>query len=285
MPGSVLTQRVAVLGSGGYIGSTLVRELRRRGIESVATSRDSSNTKLCIDVLEPGMARKLQKLGVTTVVDCSGSVPATTRNHAQSSHVAGALNLTAQLAGSGIRLVHIATSLPQGTSDPKTQEYLRSKYVAESLVRDWLDSGEGIGTILRLDSIYGPRLPKGRFLSDCARAARSGEPFRLLQPSARRGFTHERDLVEALVRILNGDPRSVRSVVLQPSSMISMIDAMELVVAGVNRNKPSATTSLREGESNRVEHAFNFDEDIYQAQIPFHVGIRNALNQGLGLYT
>lgn len=282
MRGLALTQRVAILGSSGYIGSTLVRELRSRGIDTVATSRNSWNAKLRINVLEPGLAPKLKELGVTTVVDCSGSVPATTRNRAQSSHVAGTLNLTAQLGKSAIGLIHIATSLPQGTSDPKTQEYLRSKYMAESLVRDWLDSGRGNGTILKLDSIYGPRLPKGRFLCDCARAARSGESFRLLQPNARRGFTHERDLVEALVWILDGWPRNVRSVVLQPTSDISMMDAMEHVVAWVNQNRSRPTTSLWEVEGDRVDLEFNSDA-VFRARIPFHVGVQNALEEGLGL--
>lgn len=284
VPGSAQTHRVAVLGSSGYIGSTLVRGLRHQGIETFATSRSSRNPKLRINVLDSEIASRLKGLGATAVVDCSGSVPATRRRDAHSNHVAGTRNLTAQLSESGIDLVHIATALPHGTSDPETQEYLHNKLMAESLVRDWLDVGQGVGAILRLDSIYGPQLPRGRFLSDCARAARLGYSFRLTQPKARRGFTHERDLVAALTWILNrGRATNVTSVVVQPSSVVTMAEAMELVIAWVRQSRLLGSESLPELDNFRCCREPNAAEVIYQAQTPFDSGIRDALEQGLGL--
>lgn len=284
MPGSVMTQRVAILGSGGYIGSTLVRELRRQGIDTLATSRTSQREALRINVLDEGIGAKFKALGVTTVVDCSGSVPATTQSNRNSTHVDGALNLTAQLRGSGIRLIHIATSLPLGTSDGRTQIYLHDKRMSESIVREWLESSQGNGAILKLDSVYGYDLPQGRFLSDCAAAARAARSFPVRQPNASRGFTHERDLVDALAWLLDQDVVYRNLVCVKPLSFLTMREAAAKIFRQVPEIDRLRKICIGAGENPDERIDFDAQGTVFRAQTSFDVGIVDALSKGLGAH-
>jgi dTDP-4-dehydrorhamnose reductase len=204
-------RRVAVIGSGGQLGSDLVAELRRHETFEVIPL-----TRAQVDCTDAESVRKVVlQLRPPIVVNCAAFVRVDEcedqPQQAFAVNALGALHVARACAEAGSVCVYISTDYvfdghkagPYSESDSAypVNVYGASKLAGEILVRQtvspWL--------IVRAASLFGrtgARAKGGNFVDTILAKAKAGKPLRIVN-DVRMSPTYTRDAATALVRLVD----------------------------------------------------------------------------------
>jgi nucleoside-diphosphate-sugar epimerase len=221
--GTVSGERVLVTGGSGFIGSTLVEELVRRGadvtcvllppdpaahLEEVrqeiricrADLTDREAVREAVSAARPEVVFHLAAAGVTDVcVD-----PAT----AARVNVEGTLNLLSALQGNYRVFVNTGTCHEYGGNEPPFREdqdprpelpYAITKTAAWHFCNRYRRTVGWPIVTLRPFSVYGPRQAPNTFIPACIRAAQVGRDFDMTLGEQTRDCVYVDDIVEGFI--------------------------------------------------------------------------------------
>jgi dTDP-4-dehydrorhamnose reductase len=184
-----MARRAAVIGSGGQLGAELVRELRRRGYETVGWDRhqlditDSAQVERVVASSDPQIVFNAAAYNQVDVAE----------NEPQASYLVNGLavrNVALACRQLDTRLVHFSTDYvfdgtagrPYTESDPTHPlgAYGVSKLAGELYAQAYLDRP----LIVRTSGVFGPaglRTARGNFVEVMLRLARSSQPIRVVE--------------------------------------------------------------------------------------------------------
>jgi dTDP-4-dehydrorhamnose reductase len=184
-----MARKAAVIGSGGQLGMELVRELTRRGFETIGWDRtqlDITDNRRVESVLTPWDPEIVFNAAAYNQVDVAESEP-------QAAFLVNALavrNLALACRQLDARFVHFSTDYvydgaagrPYLESDPTHPlgAYGVSKLSGELYAQAYLDTP----LIVRTSGVFGPgglRTARGNFVEVMLRLARSGQPIRVVE--------------------------------------------------------------------------------------------------------
>ena len=184
-----MAQRAAVIGSAGQLGVELVRELNKRGYQTIGWDRDQldiTDNEQVERVVAPWDPQIVFNAAAYNQVDVAESEP-----HA--AFLVNALavrNLALACRALDALLVHFSTDYvfdgtagrPYAESDPTHPlgAYGVSKLAGEIYAQAYLDRP----LIVRTSGVFGPgglRTARGNFVEVMLRLARSGQPIRVVE--------------------------------------------------------------------------------------------------------
>ena len=186
--------QIVVLGSGGYLGSEVMRALRRQGVQAIgmralprgehpqATLGPGHSVVNCIGYYGPDVAR-LREANVEQA-----------RFTAEATREAGAalVHVSSSAVFDGIRRGQLAESTPPGATTP----YGRSKAEGEQAVLETHPHAR----VVRPSKLFGGHDPRGR-LSSLLRHVAAGRPLPVpQQPALYANFVWVRPAAAALAR-------------------------------------------------------------------------------------
>ena len=264
--------RVLVTGAAGFLGSALVRALRERGDDVVATDRVDG------DIADPAHVQRLFATRFDRVFHLAGIVSGA----AEADYDAGRrVNLDATLllleacraqarhGGLLVRFVHASsiavfgTPLParidDATAPAPTLSYGTMKRVAELLIDDLSRRGELDGRALRLPGVLvRPPIANGAlsaFNSDVVREPLAGRDYTCpVGPDATIWVASRRLTVANLLRLADIDagPLRAQRAVTAPALALSIAE----VVAALGRADPAAPARVRFRPDPAIEAQF-----------------------------
>ena len=195
--------RIVVTGASGFVGTALVRELQRRGIETIATVRHPP------DPLPVG----------TTVVQSSDDAPlgdvlvhlaeGRRMNAMDDASVQQLIRRCGRLLGKGYaRPVYASSALVYGDREthPRRPEeqpapespYARAKLACEEIVT------ERRGLVARLANVYGPGMARDNVVSDVLEQIPGDGPLTVRDPLPVRDFLWIEDAARGLADMAVG---------------------------------------------------------------------------------
>jgi len=219
----------AVTGAGGFIGSHVTDALNASGIAvrgflgpqspALYSGGPAMAFSSHADIVDSGALDELLE-GTHTVIHAAGpSSVAESFAHAGEYMRVHALGTTALLeacvrAGAR-RIVHISSAEVYGNQVPPvvsesaplnaTSPYGAAKIAAEQVVRAFAISGRVEAIVLRLFSVYGPRMSPHGVVSDVLRQASPRATIRVRDPRPVRDFCFVDDVAGAVVAACKAD--------------------------------------------------------------------------------
>jgi nucleoside-diphosphate-sugar epimerase len=261
---------IAVTGATGFIGKNLLPALEVAGFTVRALTRRERNprhpgvTWVRGDLASPESLTQLVD-GAQAVVHLAGAVRGSSQGDFEEINVEGAARLAEAVRDAGVaeRVLVVSTLAAR---EPELSWYSGSKRRGEERVRERLEGGPSVA-VFRPTAVYGPG---DREMRAVFRAMRLGLFPMLGGASARVSLIHVEDLVDAIVlwassaeplegtyELHDGTPggytwpriarttgevwgRRVRRIPV-PSGAVSVLSALNLVVARVIRRAPMLT--------------------------------------------
>lgn len=254
---SLRDERILVTGATGYIGRSLVKELRRGGAEVYALVRrrlprskiqallPSASGILYGDVSDYyEVASSLKQRGIGVVIHLAATVegPETqaSRRTYFRTNVDGTLNVCKASLASGVRrLIHLSTVavhgpgaagelIDEGCPYAPTTDYETSKAISDKLVLDFAKKGL-CTTVLRPTLVYGYSLsPLFKWLS---RYVRSHFVPVLGDGQTLKHFIHLNDLLECMLLAIDHGPSGKAYIVADQKP--STVDDLLLTIASI----------------------------------------------------
>jgi len=258
-----MIQRILVTGGAGFLGSHLCERLVTAGhdvicLDNFFTSQ-KSNVAHLLDAANFELIRHDITLPIYLEVDqiYNLACPAAPGHYqynpikTMKTSVLGMINMLGVAKRCGARLLQASTSEVYGDPDvhpqPETYRgnvnpigtracYDEGKRAAETLCMDYHRSNQVDVRIVRIFNTYGPRMHPydGRVVSNFIRQAIQGEPITLFgDGSQTRSFCYRDDLVEAIIRMMNGPEGFVGPVNIGNPGEFTIRKLAELVLAEV----------------------------------------------------
>jgi UDP-glucose 4-epimerase len=218
---------IAVTGSSGFIGATLVRRLATAGTTVHCLVRAESRAAPAVPGVErhvipastPDFAALLRRLAPSTVVNLAsyGVAPSETDPETMLDANLGALTrLLTACAGTGARVIHTGSCSEYARVEPPalmaedTPCHPSAPYGAAKLAAtEWgrtLAARVGVPFVtLRLFGVYGPGESPHRIIPALRAKLTRGEPVPLTHGRQVRDFTFVDDLCDAFLRALDAD--------------------------------------------------------------------------------
>jgi UDP-glucose 4-epimerase len=300
---------VAVTGSNGFIGATLVRKLATAGTsvhclvraESRAAPAISGVERHVIPASAPDFAALLRRLAPSTVVNLAsyGVAPSEADPETMLDANVGALTrLLAACAGTGARVIHTGScseyavaerpallreDAPCHPSAPYGAAKLAATEWGRTLAARW-----GVPFVtLRLFGVYGPGESPHRIIPALRAKLTRGEPVPLTHGRQVRDFTFVDDLCDAFLRALDADLPiggvfnvcsgvgvSIRDVCLSVCGLLGA--STELLQFGAMPLRPGEPEWMV-GDPTRFQSATG-----WKACTPLDVGVARTLASPLG---
>jgi nucleoside-diphosphate-sugar epimerase len=203
-------KRVAVTGSGGFIGTALLKILRSKNYAVDALSRADADLSKPI---QPTLFKNADVVvHLASKIDINGSlhnpVPVLQENFMSTMNVLEAIRL------SGAKPLFIMTSTDRVYGRAKKRNvseeerpfaleaYTASKIAAEALAELYGSLYEIPYIILRLDSVYGPGQPKSMFISDVIQKLLKNTEITTGPLSVKKNFVYVDDVCAAILAAL-----------------------------------------------------------------------------------
>jgi len=154
-----MSDKIVVLGGSGFIGSAIVKEVRKRGNHEVISVGFSRGGDLKADILDFSELERVCNLG-NIIINCTGQITNPIDLCLRQNSI-GILNLAKISNIYRKKILHLSTVSVYGTTGMATEEsnlnpetpYSTSKYFAEFLLRQNVDK-KMLG-IVRLSNVYG----------------------------------------------------------------------------------------------------------------------------------
>lgn len=258
-----MIQRILVTGGAGFLGSHLCERLVDDGhdvicLDNFFTSQ-KTNVSHLLDRSNFELIRHDVTLPIYLEVDqiYNLACPAAPGHYqynpikTMKTSVLGMINMLGVAKRCGARLLQASTSEVYGDPDvhpqPETYRgnvnpigtracYDEGKRAAETLCMDYHRSNNVDVRIVRIFNTYGPRMHPydGRVVSNFIRQAIQGEPITLFgDGSQTRSFCYRDDLVEAIIRMMNGPESFVGPVNIGNPGEFTIRELAELVLEQV----------------------------------------------------
>lgn len=206
--------QVLVLGSTGFIGSTVLKFLKSFPQQfSVTTSSLRGNADFNVDIRDRKSVRGLLSSQCFDVVlNASGRV----LHESESGigrlgnfdiNVTGVMNLIDAVEDMKRDckpfVIHLASALePRGKIDNAESRYAQEKQIATELFKRSFENKVLSGTCLRLHNVYGPGQPQGRFIANCMKVFLDGGCIELNYPNRIRDFVYVEDVAMSIVAMI-----------------------------------------------------------------------------------
>ncbi|MEX0824661.1 MAG: UDP-glucuronic acid decarboxylase family protein [Pirellulaceae bacterium] len=258
-----MIHRILVTGGAGFLGSHLCERLVHDGhdvicLDNFFTSQ-KANVSHLLDHANFELIRHDVTLPIYLEVDqvYNLACPAAPGHYqynpikTMKTSVLGMINMLGVAKRCGARLLQASTSEVYGDPDvhpqPETYRgnvnpigtracYDEGKRAAETLCMDYHRSNNVDVRIVRIFNTYGPRMHPydGRVVSNFIRQAIQGEPITLFgDGSQTRSFCYRDDLVEAIIRMMNGPESFVGPVNIGNPGEFTIRELAELVLEKV----------------------------------------------------
>lgn len=251
-----MIRRVLVTGAAGFVGSSLIEELRSDGYGVRAVVRDERSSV----AFPPGMEcvvadiRDKQKIvaaagGCDAVVHLAAKVHAIDERGAEDEYnainVEGTRHLLDAAMASGVTRVVFASSVKvfgeetQGYIDetipPRPQTpYGRSKWRAEQLVSEYAQRGGFTALSLRLPMVYGPT-KKGNLYRMIAAIDRGRFPP-MPQIASLRSMLHIRNCTRAILLSLKGGSSALPAYIVTDADAYSVTTIYNALRTGLGKS-------------------------------------------------
>ena len=192
--------RVLVFGAGGYLGRTLVANLRTHGVEVIAPPHTAAPVEN-----SSAIARVMREVNPDAVVNLAATRPQANEAEMMTTNAAGAANIAHAVAATGSHLLHVSTDCvldgmgaPYKSTAPRcpSNVYGRSKAAGEATVQTHAPGA----TIVRTSLIWDPQ-EIDRATKGFAERLHRGEPLRLFEDEIRCPLDRP-TLAEAIARLL-----------------------------------------------------------------------------------
>ena len=299
--------RVLVTGGAGFIGVNLIRRLLRDGVDVVILDDLSSGLASNIEDLSVDSrsgslvhAADVSKAaeGCTHVVHLGarGSVPRSLRNPIATHEVnaTGSLNVLEACKENGAHLVFSSSSSVFGASPvvPKREDvltapltpYAASKLAAEAYIQAYQHSYGVSALTLRFFNVYGPwQRPDHDYAAVIPKwiwkAMHREEIVINGDGSITRDFTHVDDVVEVIVRSVNGrieHPSPVNLAFGRPISLMEVVDELRDHFQGIT----TVFDSPRAGDIQHSENDPTLLNELFPGikPRPFHEGFASTVS-------
>lgn len=244
--------RVLLLGDRGFIGSALHRELQSRDHlvvtpDSIGAGDDISDIQICERLIVSSSADVVVNLVGRGATRGSASV-----SEMQRVNVVAAGNVATVIAGMSSKrphLVHCGSSLEPLHGSLPESAYAATKGQGSARVAHFLPSGPV--AFLRLGSVYGPGMPKGRLVSALVEDLSAGVPIHLDWPDRRRDFCFIEDVVGHIASVVESGMDGTRTFVVRSRVAVRLLDLAHAVA-----DLLGASRSLVEAHSGAVQDLF-----------------------------
>jgi len=273
---SYQNRKVLVTGGNGFLGTHLVRELKKAGCQVTSLAKDIHKNKevgvthFCGDVRDAGKIRELLKADFDFIFHLAGlvSVVDSVKEPALyfDVNVNGTLMLLEEVrkAGRGCRIIFSSTGLIYGNPlytpvDEKHQISPASPYAASKAAADALCQAYGRSygmdiSILRLFNIYGPGQSAANLIPSVAIQALKGNTIKIGSPGSTRDFCYVKDAIEAFIRVGLSDRRGeVYNLGTGISTRVETIAKMIARIANIDARIEVDESKVREGESGMLD--------------------------------
>lgn len=252
-------------GAGGLIGSAVVRELHRAGLQVTAHLGPPGYAGVppppgvrhgTAEITDLPAVRALCR-DVVAVVHLAGppSVAASFRDPVgcARSHVVGTATVLQACADAGVRrLVHLSSAEVYGAAGPDPvaepaptrprSPYAAAKLGAEHLVTSWTGRA-GLGTVvLRPFSVYGPGSPPTSLVGTVLRAVATGDAVEVRSLATTRDYVHVEDVARAVALALRHPDGGAPVFNVGSGTGTSVATLASLAMAGAGRVLPLRET-------------------------------------------
>lgn len=196
--------KILVTGGDGFIGSYLVKELRKLDFDAAVLTGDIRDENL--DLHGYNIIYHLAALSSPKFCEENKKL-------AWDVNVNGTLNLLEKLE-EGQKIIFTSSahvynrsSHPHSEDEPLNSPdfYGLTKKAAEELIEYYSEKKGFAYTILRFFNIYGPKQGKGFLIPDIIEKYRTGGEIEIINPDARRDFIYISDAVAALIKAINAE--------------------------------------------------------------------------------
>lgn len=272
-------RRILVTGAGGFVGANLVRALRRKGAELIATvHRDHHRLTNITDVTivetdlrdDYSVRSLLFDLRPEVIINAAsrGVKPnETDLDELYAANVTGAWHLHIRAAECRCRhFIQLGSYFEYGNADGPVAEdapsrpmtpYAATKAAATLLLRERADHGTMSTTIMRLFDLWGPMEESHRFVPSLIRACQQGTPFPMSGGEQLKDYSFIGDTASwiaelslrperlpwPLINIASGTPRTLRDFALEIAQNLGRPDILHFGALPYRPNEPFATTA------------------------------------------
>lgn len=280
-----------IFGAGGFLGSTLVKQLQEAGEEVLSVKRTTTEGAIALDITQP---EQFEAITVTPdiIINCASALPDPTKSFSDpgylrqlyETNVIGSANIMNWAVAKGVRKViscstlvvvdkpwpvplqETASTYPMGNH----VGYSASK-LSQELVMSSIASAQGIQLLhLRISALYGPGM-KGGILARLLEQAANKEKISLTNGnSVTLDFLHVEDAAKAICHLAGLEAWSDRIINLAAGEEVSLLALAE---------------SLCELTGNAKENITNQDDSTFESRAVVDTTLLESYLEGTGIST
>ena len=229
--------KVLVIGAGGFIGSSLLRNLGNSGTDVIATSI-SGRRGMQWDVMDTDRGREVFGRGpfdvvVNLVAVGVGSEPVDTIS-GWKVNTEAPTNIARLVADqpNEPRMIHVSSSTESRVVNERGESvYSATKAEGTQSLLEFAKQTELRCSIVRMHNVYGPSQPKSRFVAYVIDQVLSERPIQLRFPYRVRDFVFLDDVVEHLTDLLTVELDGITQVEIGSGIGYSLSSVVQLVAS------------------------------------------------------
>lgn len=202
-----------ILGSTGYLGSSLAHLPLGKRLRLVSSPRGGSRSTPAWDALDvdsvsrliddakPDIVINFVGVGLAGSLKGSGSDPNGAQHQLEAINADFPSELCRILARSRreIRLLHVASATEPWLGAGDGTAYSQTKAVGSQRVLEALQFGDVVGSVAVVHNVYGPGQPATRFVSWCLNSVLRRTPVSINFPNRIRDFCYVKDVRDVLL--------------------------------------------------------------------------------------
>jgi nucleoside-diphosphate-sugar epimerase len=286
---------VLLIGSSGFIGSSLARAARNSGFEVTGMARASLDRRdIELDLSMPdwldSAIRRVQPENVVFALGGkSSSGPAAMAKADWQAFQAGILFAEFSLCEAK-RVVFFGSASEFGpSSEPHDETSIRSPADSYGSVKvlesDFMLSLRASGvrvTVLRPTSVYGPSQSGGMLIPQALGAALTGSNFEIRSPLSVRDFLHVQDLTNAVLGVMQADISLPSAINLSSGFKATVEEVVRTInhLVGADEGKVTILQGCEDGGSSDVlllDSSLAFKILNWRAEIPLREGLSSLV--------